>query len=169
MKKLSLFVFTFVLFAAVFANSEAFTIPKPINAKEIYLPVGNTGQKISLLNFSRLKPSEYEKLAGVKLNVLDRVNYKMAMAKLRRSIDKDGTIKNEKLAKLIIGTADSSKGFHLAGFALGFFLGSIGLLIAYLIKGNKKSNRIKWAWIGFGIGLLVRLTLILLFFRIIKI
>jgi hypothetical protein len=58
MKKLSLFVFTFVLFAAVFANNGASTIPKPVNAKEIYLPVGNTGQKISLLNFSRLKPSE---------------------------------------------------------------------------------------------------------------
>jgi hypothetical protein len=31
---------------------------------------------------------------------------------------------------------------------LGFLLGLIGVLIAYLIKDDKKRNRVKWAWLG---------------------
>jgi hypothetical protein len=85
----------------------------------------------------------------------------MAMAKLRRSKDKDGTIKNEKLATMMSNTTDSTSGFHVGGFALGFLIGLIGVLIAYLINDDKKSNRVKWSWIGCAIGLVLGLLLIL--------
>ena len=45
-------------------------------------------------------------------------------------------------------SADLTSGFHLGGFALGFLIGPIGVLIAYLIDDDKKRNRVKWAWIG---------------------
>jgi len=42
---------------------------------------------------------------------------------------------------------------------LGFLLNLVGVLIAYLIKDDYKSNRVKWAWIGLGLN--IGLTLIL--------
>jgi hypothetical protein len=47
-----------------------------------------------------------------------------------------------------------------AVFALGFLLGLIGLLIAYLINDDYKHNRVKWAWIGFGIVVVLNIILI---------
>lgn len=58
--------------------------------------------------------------------------------------------------------ADHSTGFHFGGFALGFFVGLIGVLIAYLIRGDEAvdRNRRKWAWIGFGVYVLLLVALI---------
>ena len=36
----------------------------------------------------------------------------------------------------------------IGGFALGFLLGVIGVLIAYIIENGKNRPLIKWAWIG---------------------
>lgn len=39
-------------------------------------------------------------------------------------------------------------GFHFGGFALGFFMGILGVGIAYWTGGS--DDMIKWAWIGMG-------------------
>jgi uncharacterized membrane protein len=54
---------------------------------------------------------------------------------------------NSKKLEKFLKKADGS-GFHLGGFALGFLLGLIGVLIAYLLNDEKKSARVKWAWLG---------------------
>ena len=51
--------------------------------------------------------------------------------------------------------ADGRSGFNPGGFALGFFAGLIGVLIAYLIKDDHKKNRTKWAWLGLGIAVVL--------------
>jgi hypothetical protein len=159
MKKLTALVILFALVNMSFIVSPKIDEKKSLNAKEIMIPIGKTGNKISLLEFSKLKPNEYEKLAKVKLNFFDRVKYKMAMKKLKKSIAEDGTITNKKVAKAFAdkGTDGSSIG----GFALGFLVGLIGVLIAYLINDDKKSNRVKWAWIGFGVILVIYLLVFL--------
>lgn len=149
MKKL----IAFVLSIAVLNMSIAVTPPadgvNPMNASTILIPVGKTGQTISLMEFSKLKPAEYEKLAKVKLGFFDRIAYKMAMKKLRKSIDKNGNITNKKVAKMFTKPVDGDSGFHAGGFALGFLLGLIGVLIAYVaFNDDYKSNRVKWSWLG---------------------
>jgi hypothetical protein len=159
MKKLTALLVLFALVNMSFIISPKVEEKKLLNAKEMMIPIGKSGDKISLLDFSKLKVKEYEKLAKVKLNFLDRVKYKMAMKKLKNSIADDGTVTNKKVAKAFAdkGTDGSSIG----GFALGFLVGLIGVLIAYLINDNKKSNRVKWAWIGFGVVLVIYLLLLL--------
>ena len=56
--------------------------------------------------------------------------------------------------------ADGTTGFHSGGFFLGLLVGLIGVIIAYIIKDEKKKNRVKWAWIGWGVWVVIALILI---------
>ena len=147
MKKLIALILGTAILNAGIAVTPVADKSKPVNATEIMIPIGKTGQQISLAEFSKLKPQEYEKLANVKLNFFDRMKYKRAMKKLRNNITADGTIKDKKLAANL-SSSDFTEDFHLGGAALGLLLGPIGVLIAYLIDDDNKSVRIKWAWIG---------------------
>jgi hypothetical protein len=136
--------------------------PAPlIKASDIRIPLNNTGKFISLQELADLKVADYEKLSGKKMNWIHRLEFKLAQRKLRRSINEDGTINNRKLAEMAGKRADGETGFHVGGFALGFLLGLIGILIAYLINDDKKSNRVKWAWIGLAAWLVIFLLLII--------
>ena len=151
--------------AALLLNVSIAIVPftdvvKPLNANEVMIPVGKTGQKISLAAFANLKPEEYEKMANVKLGFFDRIAYNKAMKKLRKGIAADGTITNKKITKSVTKSIDGGKEFNIGGLALGLLLSIIGVLIAYLINDDKKSARVRWAWIGFGIWVAIYLIII---------
>jgi len=158
MKRLLLIFLAFSITTSSFAFSTSSFVHR--KASDVYIPVGSTGQKISLLDLSTIGTKEFETLSGHRLSFFDKIGFKMAQHKLRNSIKADGTIDNKKLNKFL-EQGDHSTGFHLGGFALGFFVGLIGVLIAYLINDDYKRNRVKWAWIGFGIFLVLYLILIL--------
>jgi len=159
MKKILSIVLIFA-FASVYALSSPASInPGAPSADQIKIPVGN-GRMISLLELSKISMKDYEQLSGQKMNFFNRLTFKLAQHKLANSIGADGKITNKKLLKAF-SSEDHSKGFHLGGFALGFLIGLIGVLIAYLIKDDYKKNRVKWAWIGFAVWLVVYLAFIL--------
>jgi hypothetical protein len=151
----------FALLVAVglfFQSFAAVTVTEPKKkASEIFIPVGATGHKISLLDLSTVSLKEMEQLSGKKMKFAEKVSFKIGQHKLRQSISKDGTINNKRVAKAF----NEGSGFNLGGFALGFFLGLIGVLIAYVIKDEKQSGRRKWAWIGWGTFLVLYLVLVL--------
>jgi hypothetical protein len=149
MKKVLLFVTAFAIFTTSFGASGFSHLPK--KATEVYLPIGNHMQ-ISLMDFSKIGVKDYEKISGKHLSFFEKMSFKAGQKKLRKSIAEDGTVTNQKLLKMMSGE-DHSVGFHLGGFALGFFLGLVGVLIAYIITGDRDvdRNRRKWAWIGFGV------------------
>lgn len=120
---------------------------KTLNAREVMIPIGGTDQSISLQALSTISAAELEKLTGREMGFADKMAFKSAQRKLKRSIEEDGTISSKKLKKHAT-LIDGETGFHLGGFALGFLIGLIGVLIAYLINDGKKPNRTKWAWIG---------------------
>jgi hypothetical protein len=93
-------------------------------------------------------------VTGKKMTFVKKIQFKLAQRKLRKSINEDGTFNNKKLEKVFQDEMSGTTGFHLGGFALGLFLFVIGVLIAYLIDDEKKSNRVKWAWIGAAVSLL---------------
>jgi len=132
--------------------------PAKLHASEVLIPVGN-GKSVSLLDLSEMKVRELEAITGKKMKFADRVGFKMAQRQLRQNINADGTINNRKLNKMAAKSADGS-GFHLGGFALGFLLGLIGVLIAYLINDELKRSRVKWAWLGLGIFVVLYIILI---------
>jgi len=126
--------------------------PAPlVKATDIRIPVGSTGKFINLQELADIKLADFEKLTGKKMRWIDRMQFKLAQRKLRHAINEDGIVTNKKLAAMGRKTVDGETGFHFGGFALGFLLGLIGVLIAYLINDDKKSNRVKWAWIGVGV------------------
>jgi hypothetical protein len=163
MKKAFFLFAAFTFFTASFASSVSSYLPK--KATEIYLSIGNNKQ-ISLKELSTIKVKDYEKLSGRHFSFFQRINFKLIQKKLKSSIAPNGTLLNNQFYKH--QKNDYSTEFHPGGFALGFFLGIVGVLIAYvlpyIIKRDKEvnRNRIKWAWIGFGVSLLLFFLLILL-------
>ena len=148
MKKVFALLMAFAVMAQTFA-AVSVTVP-PKKASEVFIPIGNTGQKISVEALSQIKVKEFEQITGRDMKFADKVTFKMAQRELRKNISPDGTINSKKLTK-VLAKVDGTSGFHIGGFALGFLLGLIGVLIAYLLKDEKKSNRVKWAWIGLGV------------------
>jgi hypothetical protein len=165
MKKLFTLCFALSFVATSFAGVSSVIKPKSkpvkVNASEVLIPIGSTGQKISLLDLSNIKLKEFEKLKDQKMKLGDKINFKFAQGKLRNSINADGTIKNNKLVKATAKKAEGSSGVNLGGLALGFFLGPIGVLIAYVISDDNKRARTKWAWIGFAAALVLSLLFLL--------
>ncbi|MDZ4808413.1 MAG: hypothetical protein SGI96_09080 [Bacteroidota bacterium] len=147
MKKFLLTLIILSSFTVSFAVSGPVEKPR-IYANKVFIPLGISGDKISVLDLSRITVKETEAYTGKKMKFADRLVFKIAQKKLRESINPDGTLNDKKIAKFKAKRGGES-GFHFGGFALGFLLGIIGVLIAYLINDDYKSNRTKWAWIGF--------------------
>jgi hypothetical protein len=167
MKKISTFLFAFLFAFVSFASSDLIapsTKPaKPkLNAADVMLPLGTSGDQISLLDLSRMSVKDVERYTGTKMKLADKVGFKIAQKQLRNSINPDGTINDKKLEKAAAKRAADGSGFHLGGFALGFLLGLIGILIAYLIKDDLKSQRVKWAWLGLAAWLVILIILLVI-------
>lgn len=171
MKKL----FALLMAVAILVSAQASTSPAALpvstpakvelpalNANQMMLPIGNTGKSISLMALSEISVKDFETISGKKLSFFDKIGFKLGQRKLRNKIEADGTIKSATLKKLASNMAeDGQSGFHIGGFVLGLLLGLIGVLIAYLIKDDKKSNRVKWAWIGWGVWVVIFLLTLL--------
>ena len=156
MKKLFTLFLAISLIAPAIASSilnPTSSNPTPVKASEIKIPIAK-GKMISVLDLAYIKVADYEKVTGKKMTFAKKIQFKLAQRKLRKSINADGTFNNKKLQKAFQDEMSGTTGFHLGGFALGFFLFVIGVLIAYLIDDEKKANRVKWSWIGAAVSLL---------------
>jgi len=159
MKKTAIFLFLLVTFNVAFTTTLT-TAKPPLKASEIYFPLGKSGELISLQELSVIKIKEFETLTGKKMKFVDKVGFKLSQNKLRNSINLDGTFSRKKVEKYFRKMADGTTGFHSGGFFLGLLVGLIGVIIAYIIKDEKKKNRVKWAWIGWGVWVVIALILI---------
>jgi hypothetical protein len=163
MKKFYGLLFALSLFTISFASPNLLAPKKPskVDANAIMIPIGEKGQTVSLMDLSRMKVKELEAITGEKMKLVDKIGFLAAQKQLRNSINADGTISSKKLEK-VAAKADGDSGFHLGGFALGFLLGLIGVLIAYLIKDEKKKTRVKWAWLGLVAWVVIWLIFVIL-------
>lgn len=104
-----------------------------------------TMQRAAMEEFSKMTVAQYEQIRGKKMNFFERMSFKMS----------------QKKAKHMLKKADAeSEGFNIGGFALGFLLGLLGVLIAYLASHD--SNLHKWSWIGLGASVVLSLIIFLL-------
>ena len=159
MKRISLIVLSLVvLLSGAFAMTPTSVVPKLLKAADVMIAVGKDGKKISLLDLSKMSKDELEKATGRKMNFPESLAFKGAQKKLRKGINAEGYVTNKKLKKMFY--SDGETGFHLGGFALGFLLGLIGVLIAYILNDEKKQNRRKWAWIGLGVAVVISIILV---------
>jgi len=158
MKKVIILFAVIGIFSSV--NSTTNSIPSsaakpPLKADEVYLPVGKTGHLISLMDLSRISLKDFETLSGEKMKFSEKVQFKLSQRQLKKSINEDGTFSRKSIEKYLTKPPVGGGGvFSLGGLLLGLFLSLIGVLIAYLIGKDNKS-RIRWAWIGAIISLIV--------------
>ncbi len=154
----------FTLFTALTVMVSSFASvtpsePKPVLASEVFIPVGKNLQ-ISLQDLAYIKSKDYETLTGKHMSLANKVSFKIGQRELKNSINNDGTFNSKKLEKfgkkMKVG-----EGFNIGGFALGFFLLVIGVLIAYVISDDNKAARTKWAWIGLGVAVVLSLLFLL--------
>ena len=156
MKKLIVLFVCASLFSISNASSTILTPPK-LNAKDVLIPVGKLGNKISILELSRISTSDFQKLTGEKMTWFNKLSFKATQHKLKQNIDQNGTFNRKRMAKYFGSNAGSAAG----GFALGLFLSFVGVAIAYLIKDEHKHTRVSWAWLGFTVGLAILLIVAL--------
>jgi hypothetical protein len=124
--------------------------------------VGDAGQFLSLMALSRISVKDFETLRGRKLGLFGRLGFKLGQKRLQRNIAADASIKSKFIEQLANGRKSVGQpGFHAGGFFLGLFFLWFGLIAAYVIKDDQKKNRVKWAWIGFGVSASVLLAIIL--------
>lgn len=132
-------------------------------ASDVMVPIGQTGKSISLQDLSTISVKDFQQLTGSKMGWANKMMFKSAQKKLKHSINKDGTLNNKKIEKMYKkANGNLTAGFDIGGFALGFFLSLIGVLLAYIIKAQNPGNFRKWAWIGFGVSLVIIIILAIL-------
>ena len=141
MKKLIL-IFTAVLFVTA---SFAFSVPgkevSKFNVASIFIPVGNSGKTISFMELSAINTKDFQSLTGEKMNFFERLSFKLSQKKIKKMINADGTVDNEKFEKLKFGEND--KASFWKGFIIGLLLSVIGVLICLLISVTHKGDSYK--------------------------
>jgi hypothetical protein len=156
MKNLVCFLFCLLIGFSAYALS--ITDPSPVRASDIKFQINRTGCQVSLDELLRMSVKEFEDANSKKLSFLEKLSFKITRNHLRNNILPDGTISSRHLKKWT-KQIDGKQGFHLGGFILGL-TGLIGIILVYALEDEKRKNRIKWAWIGFGTGMLIAIIYI---------
>lgn len=148
--------FSFLAFAVMLLNfsSSALTLPsaEPVPKSEKSVAAPFAGMTVE--DFLSLTPKKYKEMTGEKLSLTKKISLKLAQKKIKRAIKN-----NESIDSTTMAEAFDSSDFNIGGFVLGLLLSVIGVLIAYLIGDT---SVIKWAWIGFGVFLVIFLLAVLL-------
>ena len=137
MKKICFFFVAFFLFATSFGSSVILTptpspVPSTPNASKIYLPLGLNGQKVSLLDLSKMKIKDYQKFSGQHLSLFDKIRFKFAQKKLRNSINADGTVNSRALQDFTKSSAGGGGKSQVIALLLVILVGGLGIHRFYL-------------------------------------
>ena len=158
MKRIVIFLACISFYSAAHSVTKSILVApgkQALKADEVYLPVGNTGRLISLMDLSLISVKDFQELSGKKMKFIDRVNFRMGQRQLKKSINPDGTFNRKNIEKYLAAPAGPGGGFSLTGLLLGLLLSLLGVLIAYVIAGADKRSRVTWAWIGAAISLII--------------
>lgn len=135
----------FVLFLMISQGS--FSIARPIVAENYISSVNSDYLRASV--FVSLSAKELGELTGKKLNLPQRVYFKVIQRRLRHELKENPDL-------LITRYYDPKKAkfkFDALWFVIAGFIGPLGLLLAYTSKQRKggptKKNKITSAWLGF--------------------
>ena len=129
MRKFLLLGTALFLYCASFASANVVELPV-LKADQVFIPIGKTGQKISYAQLATISMKDLEALTGKKMNFFQRLNFRMAQIKIRKSIAKDGTIHSKQLnkAKNKSDKGDISKGLYIVLAIFGLAWIAMGVM-----------------------------------------
>lgn len=150
--------FSILLFATVAMGSHV--LSKNTSGQAFNLKTDLPTLSISGLNPEQLSAISIPALefkTGRKLNLWQKVSFKLAQKKLKKQLGQSQDLQKPAQQE---DEEDRTKGFHMLGFILGFFLGPLGIILSYFIdKEEERANRVKWAFIGWGVSTILVLLL----------
>ena len=125
--------------------------------------IEHSGEKVgleSIKKFSTMTFNEYETTLGHKASKLEKFAFERMQKKSVKMLDENRNLRS-KYERKFNSMYEGSGGSFFGGFALGFFLGAIGLLLAYVaFKDGGQKKRIEGAWWGFGVATILFVILI---------
>lgn len=142
------FGFTFTTQASFIISSRATSTSSTSSSKLS----SNTTEQLEIMKmrqFSKLTVADYEKLTGKKLNIFQRLSFRMTKHRVNNMLkayyDGDGPTTLQKISWLI----------------KGLILGPIALILGYIFLRGDDRELIKWIWFGFaGFAIIIGLVLL---------
>lgn len=110
--------------------------------------------------FLLLTPAKIQEMTGRKMNLGQKISLKMAQMEIKKQLRKGKAVNIKEAGRKV------EAGVNFLWLLVGFLLGIAGVLIAYLTKEGPDDNRVKSAWIGFGISALLVILVYAVFFAI---
>jgi hypothetical protein len=132
---LTLFLALSFLTVSFAAGTATIVVPKKSpapNANQILVPIGKTGEKVSLMDFSHMKAKDFETLSGKKLNLANKIAFSVLQRKLRNSMNANGDINSKVLEKAMLKTKKAEDKSHNY---LRLWLILLGVAIVFSILG----------------------------------
>ena len=102
--------------------------------------------KMTVEQFLKMSPKEYEVITGVDLSIKER----LAFSLLKKELKKENI---NKVINIEATMAETTSDFSWAGFFAGFFLGLVGVALIHIFSKDKAMRRA--SWLGCGIYLLL--------------
>ena len=161
--KLKLYVLLFGTLALLTFNTanavtDLLALSKPVPSTIIKDP--NPLSLMTAKQFLTLTPQKYEELTGKKMNLVQKVEFKMVQHKVKKMVKRGEVLTMADVQKRFqdMGSMD------VLGFLLGLILGPIGVIICLILKetGDVGPETVKWSLYGLLIWLAIVLIVILL-------
>ena len=128
-----------VLLNSNFSHSASSVLePEKLMAKNMMIPLYGSKTFINLEDYLELTPKTYRNITGHKMSFKERVKFSISKKIIKKIIRKDGSVSLEKIKKY--GIFGDWK-WHWGGFALGFFLSLIGVIVTLFFNDENKWDR----------------------------
>jgi hypothetical protein len=109
---------------------------------------------MTLREVLELSPKQYSEITGEKLSFKD----KLAFSFMKKELRKNKSLDLDKKVDLKAAVSNSSGGFNIGGFIVGFLLGLIGVGLVYIFSDDSAARRSSWK--GFGAWVILILVLV---------
>ena len=138
MRKIFVLIVILVSSTICFASNSILLPAK--SAADAVITRGSTSHNISLLALSHMKVKDFEEMTGKRMNLGEKIVFKIAQKKLRNSLDDNGNVDKKKIKKLLMIQAhkfDNGDSHHwlvltLLTLALAVGLSIIGIFVPFI-------------------------------------
>lgn len=115
---------------------------------------------ITAKQFLSLTPQKFQELTGKKMNLVQKVEFKMLQHKVKKMVKKGEVVTMADVQKKY----DDLNSMNVLGLLLGLVLGPVGVVIALILKetGDVGPDVVRWSLYGLLIWLAIVLIVILL-------
>jgi hypothetical protein len=115
---------------------------------------------ITAQQFLSLTPKKYQELTGKKMNLVQRIEFRIIQQKVKKMVRKGEVVTMADVKKKF----EDLNAMNLLGFLLGLVLGPVGVVIALILKetGDVGPEVVRWSLYGLLLWLAIVLVIVIL-------